>query len=247
MKKNGDNKMECEKVVNTVKPSIALVLVYKNQEIVSKGSGFIFMKKGLLVTCNHVVPEKEASIFLKFPTIDELIPAKVSIRDEEHDIALLKFENDALNPLERCEESQIKEGMSVTFSGYPLSLFFLTTHQGVLSAVMKDATGVTTYLIDGTVNSGNSGCPLMNKDGEVIGIVNAKRREKNDLLDKVENMKIGAVSLHGIDIVEIYQAVIKNVQLGIGYAISCSYIPGSSDLQKSDTESGGPEERIATT
>jgi S1-C subfamily serine protease len=74
----------------------------------------------------------------------------------------------------------------------------------------------------------------MNEDGEVIGIVNAKRREKNDLLDRVEKMTIGAISLHGVDLVEIYQAVIKNVQLGIGYAIPCSYIPEIVDTKKEE-------------
>jgi S1-C subfamily serine protease len=227
--------MDCENIVEKIKPSIALVLAYKGKEMQGKGSGFVFSKKGLLVTCNHVVPEKDLSVFLKFPNITELFPAKVVIRDEEHDIALLKFENDTLEPLKKCDEEKIKEGMAVIFSGYPLSLFSLTTHQGILSAIIEDATGVKTYLIDGTVNSGNSGCPLMNKDGEVIGIVNAKRRERTDLLDKVEKMTIGAVSLHGVDLVEIYQAVIKNVQLGIGYAIPCSYIPEHVDKPKTDT------------
>ncbi len=229
--------MDCEKIVGKLKPRIALVLAYKGKEIQSKASGFVFSKKGLLVTCNHVVPEKDSNVFLKFPDNLELIAAKVVIRDEEHDIALLKFEDDTLEPLKKCDEEKIKEGMEVMFSGYPLSLFSLTTHQGILSAITKDATGVTTYLIDGTVNAGNSGCPLVNKDGEVIGIVNAKRREGNDLLDKVENMMIGAVSLHGVDLVEIYQAVIKNVQLGIGYAIPCSYIPGHLEGQKKSGDS----------
>src|SRR5580698_7462931 len=224
--------MDCEKIVEQIRPSIALVFTYKGKEVHGKGSGFVFSKKGLLVTCNHVVPDKDLTVYLKFPSIDEVLPAKVVIRDEEHDIALLKFDNNFLTPLKRCDEGKIKEGMEVIFSGYPLSLFSLTTHQGILSAIIEDATGVKTYLIDGTVNAGNSGCPLMNKDGEVVGIVNAKRRERTDLLDKVENMTVGAVSLHGIDLVEIYQAVIKNVQLGIGYAIPCSYVPEHLEKQK---------------
>jgi S1-C subfamily serine protease len=226
--------MDCEKIVEKTRSSIALVFTYKGSDLHSKGSGFVFSKKGLLVTCNHVVSEKDAKVYLKFPGLAEVIAAKVVIRDEEHDIALLKFENDALVPLKRCDEGKIKEGMEVIFSGYPFSLSSLTTHQGILSAIIEDATGVKTYLIDGTVNSGNSGCPLMNKDGEIIGVVNAKRRERTDLLDKVENMAMGAVSLHGVDLVEIYQAVIKNVQLGIGYAIPCSYVPEHVDRQKAD-------------
>ncbi len=37
--------------------------------------------------------------------------------------------------------------------------------------------------------------------------------------------KIGAISLYGIDLIELFQAIINNVQLGIGYAIPCNYIP----------------------
>jgi hypothetical protein len=65
----------------------------------------------------------------------------------------------------------------------------------------------------------------MNANGEILGVVNAKRRERSDLLTKVEAMTYGAISLHGIDLVEIYQALISNVQLGIGYAVPASYIP----------------------
>ena len=122
--------------------------------------------------------------------------------------------------------------MPVLFSGYPLNLEALTTHQGMLSAITVDALGVTTYLIDGTVNAGNSGCPLMNVKGEILGVVNAKRRERSDLLTKVEAMSLGAISLHGIDLVEIYQALISNVQLGIGYAVPASYIPEHKEPAK---------------
>ncbi|MFA5879782.1 MAG: serine protease, partial [Candidatus Margulisiibacteriota bacterium] len=131
--------MNCENVIKKIKPSIALVLVYQEGKIVGKASGFIFFKKGLLVTCNHVVLDRDLKIFLQFPNIDELISAKVVIRDEEHDIVLLKYENDILEPLIRCDETKIKEGMSVIFSGYPLSLSSLTTHQGLLSGIIVDA------------------------------------------------------------------------------------------------------------
>jgi S1-C subfamily serine protease len=80
-------------------------------------------------------------------------------------------------------------------------------------------------LIDGSINPGNSGCPLLNEEGDVIGVVSATRREQSDLLNKVKDMKAGAISLHGIDLVTIYQALMQNLQLGIGYAVPCTYLP----------------------
>lgn len=218
--------MDYHTIIERIRKSIGLVYLVQGQDIISKGSGFILFKKGILVTCNHVIEKQDANILIQFPDSSEsFIQAKVMIRDEEHDLALLKFDDTTRDPLEIAREDIIKEGIPVIFAGYPLSLVSLTTHQGILSAILKDATGVVTYLIDGTVNVGNSGCPLMSEEGKVIGVVNAKRMEHSDLLIKMGDQKVGAISLHGIDLVKLFQAIISNVQLGIGYAIPCNYIP----------------------
>ncbi len=222
--------MDYSTVIENIRKSIGIVYAVQGADIVSKGSGFIFLKTGTLVTCNHVISKQNTSILIQFPDKPEFLPAKVMIRDEEHDLAVLKFDDNTRRPLVAAHNDFIKEGISVIFAGYPLSLVSLTTHQGILSAILKDATGVTTYLIDGTVNSGNSGCPLMSEEGQVIGIVNAKRMERSDLLNKLGEQKIGVISIQGIDLVELFQAIVSNVQLGIGYAIPCSYIPKPSGV-----------------
>ncbi|MFH2136277.1 MAG: trypsin-like peptidase domain-containing protein [Patescibacteria group bacterium] len=215
-------------VINRIKNSIAFIATLDiNNKPMGTGSGFVFLKKGILVTCNHVIKGANA-IFIKFNG-GEFISAKVVIKDEEHDLALLKFEG-AAEPLLPSKITKVEEGLEVLFSGYPLGLQNLTTHQGIVSAITKDLSAITTYLIDGTVNSGNSGCPLTDIDGGVLGVVNAKRREQSDLLSKVEEMKVGAVSFHGIDLVEIYGAIINNLQLGIGYAIPAKYIPEHKEI-----------------
>ena len=71
----------------------------------------------------------------------------------------------------------------------------------------------------------------MNKEGNVIAVVNATRREEATLISKVQGMDSGAISIHGIDLVEIYQALIKNLQLGIGYAVPCGYIPPHTEIK----------------
>jgi hypothetical protein len=71
----------------------------------------------------------------------------------------------------------------------------------------------------------------MSEDGNVIGVVNAKRMEHSDLLTKIGEQKTGAISLQGIDLIELFQAIISNVQLGIGYAIPCNYIPKPHNIE----------------
>ena len=180
------------------------------------------------MTCNHVVAQPDVTIKIKLKDDGEFINAKIVIRDEKHDIAILEYDPGLAptsEPFVQCNIDKIKEGMPVIFSGYPLDLFSLTTHQGILSAILQDPTGVTVYMIDGTVNGGNSGCPLFSCEGDLIGVVNARRRENSTLLGGVEAMSSGALSLYGMDVVGIYKAIISNLQLGMGYAIPCSYIP----------------------
>ena len=64
----------------------------------------------------------------------------------------------------------------------------------------------------------------------MIGVVNAMRREHSALLAQVQQMTTGAISLHGIDLIDIYKALISNVQLGIGYAVPASYIPPHKEM-----------------
>lgn len=223
--------MDYPKIIEKIKKSIGIVYLVDGGNIINKGSGFVFFKKGILITCNHVIVKQNSDILIQFPDNSKLIEAKVMIRDEEHDLALLKFEDNSREPLEIEDTNLIKEGIPVIFAGYPLSLVSLTTHQGILSAILTDATGIITYLIDGTVNSGNSGCPLLSEEGKVIGVVNAKRMEHSDLLSQIGDKKTGAISLHGIDLIELFKAIINNVQLGIGYAIPCAYIPQPHDVK----------------
>ncbi|MBI3036517.1 trypsin-like peptidase domain-containing protein [Candidatus Woesearchaeota archaeon] len=226
--------MDYSSLIEKIRNSIAIVYVVQGQNMISKGSGFIFFKKGILVTCNHVITKQDSNILIQFPDDRKILQTKVMIRDEEHDLALLKFDDQVREPLKIADTEIIKEGIPVVFAGYPLSLESLTTHQGILSGIITDATGVTTYMIDGTVNSGNSGCPLMSEDGKVIGVVNAKRMEHSDLLTKIGEQKTGAVSLQGVDLVELFQAIINNVQLGIGYAIPCTYVPRPHGVEQED-------------
>jgi S1-C subfamily serine protease len=213
-------------IVAKVKPSIAFISVMKGSEFISQGTGFVMFKPGMLVTCNHVVPEPHTKILLFFPDKPNAFKeAKILTRQVKYDIAILEFEDpDQLSALELNDEP-IKEGMPVLFMGYPLGLRTFTAHQGILSAITKDATGIETYFIDGTVHQGNSGAPLLSAEGKVIGVITATKREEVDLLDNVSKMETGILSLHGIDLIEVYQALIKNLQLGIGFAVPCAYIP----------------------
>ena len=216
--------MKIQDIILKIKSSIALVASFDaKRNFLGTGSGFVFGSKNILVTCNHVI-DRSHSTQLKFSGAS-VINAKVVLRDDEHDLALLKFEDENREPIPIGNSDEVIEGMSIIFSGYPFGSEDLTTHQGIISTITKDVTGIMSYLIDGTVNSGNSGCPLLNMEGKVIGVVNAKRRDQNDFLEQVENMPCGALSLHGIDIVKIYQALTNNIQLGVGYAVPAKYIP----------------------
>lgn len=223
--------MNCSKIIKGVKNSIALVIpLDPNNTPLGTASGFVYLRTGILVTCNHVVKGSN-SIVIKFQDGPEYISAKIVIRDDEHDLALLKFEDNKHQPLEEGDFTKVIEGVEVVFSGYPLSSSDLTTHQGIISTITKDQTGLTSYLIDGTVNAGNSGCPLLDSSGKVIGVVDAKRRVRGDILYKIEQMSTGALSLHGVDLVEIYKSLIQNLQLGVGHAVPASYIPNYKEMR----------------
>jgi serine protease Do len=137
----------------------------------SLGSGFVLNPEGYIVTNNHVV-EKADEIKVILSNETEL-KAKVVGRDPKTDVALLKV--DSPKPLKSVvlgDSDQMKVGEVVVAIGNPFGLSHTVT-QGIVSA--KERTiGVGPYdefiQTDASINPGNSGGPLLNLQGEVIGI-----------------------------------------------------------------------------
>ncbi|MFQ5775144.1 MAG: DegQ family serine endoprotease [Kiloniellaceae bacterium] len=137
----------------------------------SLGSGFIIDPSGYIVTNNHVIAEAdEISVRLQD---DTSIEAKVVGRDERTDLALLKVEPDRKLPAAKWGSSDdTRIGDWVIAIGNPFGLGGTVT-AGIVSARHRDInSGPYDNFIqtDAAINRGNSGGPMFNVDGEVIGV-----------------------------------------------------------------------------
>lgn len=137
----------------------------------SLGSGFIIDSGGYIVTNNHVIAEAdEISVRL---SDDTLLTAKVVGRDEKTDLALLKVEASKPLPSVPWGDSNVTRiGDWVVAIGNPFGLGGTVT-AGIVSARQRDInSGPYDDFIqtDAAINRGNSGGPMFNLDGEVIGV-----------------------------------------------------------------------------
>jgi len=139
---------------------------------VSQGTGFIITSDGYVMTNYHVIEgAKAAGIF----TYDNQQYGVSLVGSEETmDIALLKIQGN-FHELNFGNSDDVKIGEKVIAIGNPLGLSFTAT-EGIISA--KDRTGINKlpyyFQTDVSLNPGNSGGPLINTKGEVIGINNFK-------------------------------------------------------------------------
>lgn len=141
------------------------------QAVEAKGSGFIINSKGYIVTNNHVVRHaKSVQVTL---SDGERLPAKIIGTDKGTDLAVIKI--DAKHPLPYLEfgdSSKVEPGQWVIAVGNPFGLSQTVT-TGVVSALGRDI-GDGEYdsfiQIDAPINEGNSGGPLFNQKGQVIGV-----------------------------------------------------------------------------
>ncbi|GAB4319233.1 MAG: DegQ family serine endoprotease [Candidatus Zixiibacteriota bacterium] len=137
------------------------------------GSGVIVSSDGLVLTNNHVI-ENADSIFVR--TYDERrFSATVVGRDDKTDIAVLRIDADDLTPIAIGDSDDLKVGEIVMAIGSPMSEnLAYTVTQGIVSATGRSNVGLADYedfiQTDAAINPGNSGGPLVNLDGELVGI-----------------------------------------------------------------------------
>jgi len=151
------------------------------------GSGFVVSEDGLIVTNKHVVADPTAD-YTVLTNDGREYAAKVLGRDRSNDVAVIKVDPgkptkgqgvDKMDTLPLGESSQIKVGQTVVAIGNALGEFTNTVSKGIVSGLRRNITAggyagseQLDQLIqtDAAINEGNSGGPLLNLKGEVIGI-----------------------------------------------------------------------------
>ena len=144
----------------------------------SLGSGFVLTDTGYILTNDHVLTDVPDTAIMVTLADGTSLPGKLVGRDPESDLAVLKVDRSDLKPVELGDSDRISVGDDVLAIGAPLALSGTVT-RGIVSALerpiaTRDSDGVERYYAaiqtDAAVNRGNSGGPLFDAQGRVVGV-----------------------------------------------------------------------------
>lgn len=186
-----------EEIVTNSNPSIVRILIevkprdnrllqfynranerFKDPIRVKAGTGFIINPEGYIMTAYHVVTPLGLSptIYVRLPKEGDYL-AKIVAEDKERQLACLKIEKNNLQPLAFAEEP-LAVGNEVYTMGFPLAAVTsqitdkeATFMEGKVSAIKQTRQEAEFVQTNAALNLGNAGGPLLNKDGQVGGIV----------------------------------------------------------------------------
>jgi S1-C subfamily serine protease len=213
------------------------------------GSGFVIDKEGHIVTNYHVVQGAQ-QVRVIFTGTDS-VPARVVGVDPSTDIAVLKVDvsSRALTPLTLGNSDQVQVGDRAIAIGNPFGLERTVT-EGIVSALQREITAPNDFQIDhviqtdAAINHGNSGGPLLNGRGEVIGVnaqiqggtvdgnigigfaipINTVRNVAGQL---IENGKVEHAYL-GVQLQEVTPALTSNFRMPVGHGLLITRVlPGT--------------------
>lgn len=161
------------------KGTVSIVGTKEGEKIA--GSGFVVSKKGYIVTCAHVVSDPTAR-YTVIGANQQSHPVRIIYQNASDDLAVLQVEDGTtLPPLTLGNSNTLHEGDEVIAIGNPFGLLSETITTGVVSGTHRDivaqspdtedAEGLDNVIqIDAPLNPGESGGPILNSAGEVIGV-----------------------------------------------------------------------------
>lgn len=207
--------------------------IYGESLYESSGSGFIISSDGYIVTNNHVVAGA-GKISVVIPGFADPLSAEIVGADSRTDIAVLKVESsDAFQYVAFGDSDLLQVGELAVAIGNPFGELAGTVTVGVISALDREISieAVTYNLLqtDASINSGNSGGPLVNSYGEVIGVTNAKISDGegigfaipiNDVKNIIEELiNVGYVTgrpVMGVVVVEVDETTAEQYDWPVG-------------------------------
>jgi len=248
-------------MIARVRSGVVQILYEKDGRRVGSGSGFL--TNGGLVTNSHVIrPGEVNAILIRMSDTDpqdpqsfiRLLPEACyrAVAHESpaelHDYAFLRLDEPEFAGRHRFlfdPDMGPDVGEQVAFLGFPFGMAQVTAHLGYISSI-HERNGIKVLQIDGSINGGNSGGPLVNEDGNVIGLVT---RAVTGLIEEQFARLIQAlqqnqtalqgggarVLVGGIDPIQALRAsqaameqiardLHRSANVGIGYAYSAEYL-----------------------
>ena len=163
-------------IYEAVADSVVLIQV-QTAFSAGQGSGFVYDKNGRIITNNHVVEDAEPDGITVVFTDGTSVSARVLGTDPYSDLAVIEVDvpSHKLKPVRFEESSSLMVGQQVIALGNPFGLTNTMT-SGIISALSRQLSAPGNYVIvdviqtDAAINPGNSGGPLLNTNGEVIGM-----------------------------------------------------------------------------
>lgn len=156
-----------------IRDSVVTVSVEKRM-----GTGFVVNGEGYVLTNKHVL-DTATQATVKLANGDEL-PATVHKADDQRDLAILKVERANLPAVVFASSSRLKQGSEVAAVGAPLGLPDTLT-KGIISSPSREINGKTFIQIDAALNQGNSGGPIINEQGQVVGVATKAASEAENM------------------------------------------------------------------
>lgn len=169
--------MSIPEIYQQVSPSVVMILAGSGSSM-ALGTGIIMSADGYIITNAHIIADSD-DIQIVMHDNETIHNAAIMGADTTTDIAVLKIEADNLNPAVFGDSDQVVVGESVVTIGNPYSMSYAqTVTDGIISGVRRnvyDGSTSTNFLqTNAQLNPGNSGGPLINMYGQVIGINSAK-------------------------------------------------------------------------
>lgn len=179
------------------------------------GTGFIITEDGYLLTNEHVV---DGATKIEVKTESATLPARLIGKDTDNDLALLKIEG-KFTPVTFAGEGMARVGQTVFTVGFPipdLQGFTPKVTKGVISSTKGIKDNMRFYQIDASVQPGNSGGPLADENGVVIGVVVARLNAVGVLIatgSLPQNVNYAVKKSYAIALLESYPEASCNIRI----------------------------------
>ncbi len=177
------NTNSISKVVSKVSPSVVGIIGKLKESSADYdatsdnmifGTGVIYKSNGYIVTNAHVVKDMDRIVVVL--SNSKAYKARLKAIDDSLDLAVIKIDKGGLQPAVFGDMSDVEVGQDVVAIGTPLSFSLRNSAtKGIISGMNRSADGEYRFIqSDAAINGGNSGGPLVNMKGEVIGINSVK-------------------------------------------------------------------------